>query len=233
MPPNASEPAPGSVIAHAPILSSVMSGSAQRRFWRQVPLAMMAPPVNPTEAPNDMQKPGLIRDSSMVTIAPRAGSRIAPAASSGSSLAGAPSACFSIRSNAPRASSARPNVRAILRISSYGRSSFFSSFSVAGASSASAHLRTICATIFCSSEKSNIAAPLLHGNNPVLPPRSFHHFALRQLERERQHAARVARIDHVVDQAPAGDAVNVDVLLNLRHDLRAHFRRGRPVAEHL
>jgi len=30
MPPNASEPESGSVIAHAPIVSIVMSGSAQR-----------------------------------------------------------------------------------------------------------------------------------------------------------------------------------------------------------
>jgi hypothetical protein len=30
--PNASEPDPGSVIAHAPIFSSVISASPQRRF---------------------------------------------------------------------------------------------------------------------------------------------------------------------------------------------------------
>ena len=37
--PNASEPEPGSVIAHAPILSSVSRSSAHRSFWAIVPLA--------------------------------------------------------------------------------------------------------------------------------------------------------------------------------------------------
>lgn len=45
MPPNASEPESGSVIAHAAIFSSVISSGSQRSFWASVPrLAMVAAP---------------------------------------------------------------------------------------------------------------------------------------------------------------------------------------------
>ena len=44
MPPKASEPEPGSVIAQEPIFSIVSSSFAQRSFWSVVPLDITAPP---------------------------------------------------------------------------------------------------------------------------------------------------------------------------------------------
>ena len=58
MPPKASEPEPGSVIAHEPILSRVRRSFAQRSFWRQVPFDMMAPPVRPMLTPMAVTMPG-------------------------------------------------------------------------------------------------------------------------------------------------------------------------------
>ena len=58
MPPKASEPEPGSVMAHAPIVSSVRRGSAQRSFWRRVPRDMMAAAVRPTLTPSAVTMPG-------------------------------------------------------------------------------------------------------------------------------------------------------------------------------
>src|SRR5213592_1488428 len=50
IPPKASEPEPGSVMAQAPIFSSVSSGSPQRSFWAIVPFDMIAAAVRPTHA---------------------------------------------------------------------------------------------------------------------------------------------------------------------------------------
>ncbi len=58
MPPKASEPLPGSVIAQAPTLSRVSRSSAQRSFWARVPFFMMAPAVSPTLTPSAVTIPG-------------------------------------------------------------------------------------------------------------------------------------------------------------------------------
>ena len=47
--PKASEPLPGSVIAHAPILSRVSRSRAQRSFCAVVPLLMIAADVSPID----------------------------------------------------------------------------------------------------------------------------------------------------------------------------------------
>src|SRR5215203_2476865 len=66
--PNASDPEPGSVMAQAPILSSVTSGRAQRRFWATVPRLMIAAEVRPIDTPRAVTMPGLHRHSSMIGI---------------------------------------------------------------------------------------------------------------------------------------------------------------------
>ena len=58
MPPKASEPEPGSVIAQAPILSSVSRSRPQRSFCSSVPLDMMAAAVSPTLTPMAVTMPG-------------------------------------------------------------------------------------------------------------------------------------------------------------------------------
>ena len=67
MPPNASEPEPGSVIAQAPILSSVRRSSAQRSFCADRALADdRAAAVRPDETPIAVTMPGQYRQISMI-----------------------------------------------------------------------------------------------------------------------------------------------------------------------
>ncbi len=66
--PKASEPEPGSVMAHAPTLSSVSRSSAQRSFWAMVPFEVMAASVRPVDTPSAVTRPGLCRHSSMMGI---------------------------------------------------------------------------------------------------------------------------------------------------------------------
>jgi hypothetical protein len=181
--PNASEPEPGSVIAHAPIFSMVRSGYAQRSFCRSVPFDMMAPPASPTVAPIAITKPGLTRDSSIATIDPYDGSRAGSSSAPASGASTAPSAGSSVFATAPsplplppaarRARSRStiflnddltiwlsPNVSRSLRISAYGSIRSDSRSSSAGVSSFSAHCRIIFAIIWCCSVNSNmLAAP--------------------------------------------------------------------------
>ena len=58
MPPSASEPESGSVMAQAPILSSVSRSSPQRSIWAGVPLFMMVPPARPVLTPSAVTIPG-------------------------------------------------------------------------------------------------------------------------------------------------------------------------------
>ena len=68
--------------------------------------------------------------------------------------------------------------------------------------------------------------PRLHtGMIPRLRARPFDVFVPRELEPPGDRPPRVARIDHVVDEAPAGDFVDVDVLLDHRDDLLLHLGR--------
>ena len=58
MPPKASEPEPGSVIAQAPTLSSVSRSRAQRSFCSVVPFERIADAVRPTLTPMAVTMPG-------------------------------------------------------------------------------------------------------------------------------------------------------------------------------
>ena len=58
MPPNASEPEPGSVMAHEPIASRVRSLSPQRSFCAMVPFDMIAVAVSPKLTPMAVTIPG-------------------------------------------------------------------------------------------------------------------------------------------------------------------------------
>src|SRR4029079_8108924 len=64
--PKASEPELGSVMAQAPIFSSVSSSPAQRSFWAIVPLLLIAAEVSPIETPMAVTMPGQTRHSSMI-----------------------------------------------------------------------------------------------------------------------------------------------------------------------
>ena len=114
--PNASLPAPGSVSPHAPIFSSVTTGSAQRSFCSAVPRAITAPPKSPIDAPKAIAKPGQTRASSIIKIAWSAcvSSPERPPRPVRASF----EPCFARDlSNAARAMSASPKVAAIARIS--------------------------------------------------------------------------------------------------------------------
>ena len=66
--PKASDPELGSVIAHAPILSSVSRSGTHRSFWAIVPRALIAAEVSPTDTPIAVTIPGHTRHSSMIGI---------------------------------------------------------------------------------------------------------------------------------------------------------------------
>jgi hypothetical protein len=66
--PNASDPDPGSVIAHAPIVSSVSRSGTQRSRWAIVPRLSMAAAVRPTLTPSAVTMPGEHLHSSMIGI---------------------------------------------------------------------------------------------------------------------------------------------------------------------
>ena len=59
MPPSASDPLSGSVIAQAPTLSSVSRSSPKRSICSGVPSFMIVPPARPVETPSDVTSPGL------------------------------------------------------------------------------------------------------------------------------------------------------------------------------
>ncbi len=65
MPPNASEPLSGSVIAHAPTLSRVSSGSAQRSRCSGVPF-LIALPARFIDTPIAVTRPGQWRQNSTI-----------------------------------------------------------------------------------------------------------------------------------------------------------------------
>ena len=68
MGPKASDPESGSVIAHAPTLSSVSKSSTHRSFWALVPFPMTAEEVSPTDTAIVVTMPGHTRHSSMIGI---------------------------------------------------------------------------------------------------------------------------------------------------------------------
>ena len=58
MPPRASDPESGSVIAHAPTLSIVIRSRPQRSICAGVPLFMIVPPASPVLTPSAVTMPG-------------------------------------------------------------------------------------------------------------------------------------------------------------------------------
>ena len=158
--PNASEPEPGSVIAHAPILSIVSRSSAQRSFWAIVPFDMIAAEVSPIDTPIAVTMPGHTRHSSMIGISdippPPPPSTTCLGTSSPASIARSRSMPFLKRS---RAIASMPNVANSLRRMSYGGRSPCSSSSTCGRISSSTNRLTASRIIRCSSLHWNIACP--------------------------------------------------------------------------
>ena len=110
MPPSASEPESGSVIAQAPILSRVMRSSDHRCICAGVPNLLMVPAARPVETPREVSMPGLTRQSSIVEMSCAAGS-VASRRLEVSPL----SLRASWRSKLSRAISFSPNTEYILR----------------------------------------------------------------------------------------------------------------------
>ena len=88
MPPSASEPESGSVIAHAPIFSKVRRSRPHRFICSSVPVSMIVPAASPIDTPSDATMPGLTLHSSMVGI-----SSISTEATSRGSIGGPSSRC--------------------------------------------------------------------------------------------------------------------------------------------
>ncbi len=146
------------MIAHEPTLSRVSRSSAQRSFWRVVPLPMIAAEVRPTLTPIAVTMPGHTRHSSIVGII------VIPPSPRGSLVStGVPAfsraICFSKRW---RAMASMPNVLNILRRMSYGGVSPCSSSSTWGRTSSSMKRFTASRIIWCSSLHSNMTVPSLH-----------------------------------------------------------------------
>ncbi len=69
MPPNASDPESGSVIAHAAIFPSVISSGNQRSFWASVPRLMMVVAPRPRLTPTVLSSPMLTLATSEISTA--------------------------------------------------------------------------------------------------------------------------------------------------------------------
>ena len=70
MPPSASDPESGSVIAQAPTLFMVTRSGSHRFFWASVPLDRIVDGVSPRLTPIEATMPRLTPDSSMLRMAP-------------------------------------------------------------------------------------------------------------------------------------------------------------------
>ncbi len=123
--PKASEPEPGSVMAHAPTLSMVSSSGTHRSFWAMVPLELMAAEVRPIDTPMAVTMPGQTLQSSMIGMsvsddAPPSPSRlgfsggVSPLATASATVF-SKAICLAKRS---RAATSMPNSRNILRSTS-------------------------------------------------------------------------------------------------------------------
>ncbi len=114
--PNASDPLPGSVIAHAPTLSIVNRSSAQRSFCAVVPFDMMAADVRPIDTPIAVTMPGHTLHSSMIGMSDMPLSPppadVGAGTSSPAAMAFSRSICLAKRS---RAIASMPNVEKSLR----------------------------------------------------------------------------------------------------------------------
>src|ERR1700753_3018782 len=172
MPPNASEPESGSVMAHAAIFSSVISSGSQLSFCASVPRLMMVAAPKPRLTDAVLSSPMLTRaisDTSTAIIDPCAPPPKPPDMlefSSGSSAAGAPFCLARSRSSIfltdSAAMASRPNWLHSLRAIRYGDSSPVSNSSTCGRISLSTNCRTASRTIRSVSDHS-IMAPLTLG----------------------------------------------------------------------
>jgi hypothetical protein len=111
--PKASDPEFGSVIAHAPILSSVRRSRAHRSFCAVVPRLMIAALVRPIDTPIAVTMPGQWRHNSMIGIIDTAASLVRPDVSA---AGGSDVRSRSMRRlNCSRAMASIPNVANSLR----------------------------------------------------------------------------------------------------------------------
>src|ERR1017187_7710321 len=151
MPPSASEPESGSVMAQAPILSSVMRSRPQRCIWAGVPNLLMVPAARPVETPKGVTKPGLTRQGSIVEINWAEGSALPRGWREGCSQDNLRSSC---RWKFSCAISLRPNTPYIFRMMSKGATPWCSRSSRWGRISSSTNRRTAEAMACCSSDHS-------------------------------------------------------------------------------
>src|SRR5262249_565619 len=159
IPPNASEPEPGSVIAQAPIVSRVSRGSAQRSFCAIVPFDMIALAARPKLTPMAVTMPGHQRQSSMIGMSCMPIPSPSPPLERARAFACSPrplasAAAFSrpiCAAKRWRASSSIPKVRMSLRRMSYGGRSPCSRASQLGLISSSMNRRIMSRIIRCCS----------------------------------------------------------------------------------
>ena len=162
MPPSASDPESGSVMAHDPILPSDTRPGSQRFFCARVPRLRMVLDVSPIDTPSEVTRPRLTDDSSQLSMMnadwlippdaadapprerdPAPVSPAARASSAASSLASASSAIWST-----------PKVDSSLRRMSYGARRPDSSSSEWGRISLSMNARNASRTIRSSGDHS-------------------------------------------------------------------------------
>src|SRR5690242_6194291 len=172
MPPNASEPESGSVMAHAAIFSSVISSGSQRSFCASVPRLMMVAAPRPRLTDAVLSNPMLTRaisDTNTAIIDPCAPPPKPPESSgfsSGTSSRCSPFCLARSRSSIfltdSAAMASRPNWLNSLRTIGYGDISPVSNSSRCGRISLSTNCRTALWTIRSVSDHS-IMAPLTLG----------------------------------------------------------------------
>src|ERR1700757_28396 len=161
IPPKASEPESGSVIAHAAIFSIVTSGGSQRSFWASVPRAMIVAAPSPRLTPIAATVPRLTPASSLIMIAAIDACSPSPPSMPGPRPSDLPS-CWRARSpssmflTASAANTSSPNSLNSFRMIGYGSISPLSSASTCGRSSLSMNSRTASRISRSLSDHSNI-----------------------------------------------------------------------------
>ncbi len=129
MPPKASEPESGSVIAQAPTVSNVTRPGSQRSFCASVPRLRIVPAANPRLTPNDATRPRLTPAKSLLSTTPMLPAPLKALDFSPSPEGASPRSRASDFSRPSRAMSARPKVEYSLRMMSNGGSAPLSSSS--------------------------------------------------------------------------------------------------------
>ncbi|MBE1461658.1 hypothetical protein H4W33_000670 [Kibdelosporangium phytohabitans] len=163
IPPNASDPDSGSVIAHAPMCSKVASFGSHRCFCASVPRVRMVCAVRPRLTPTEATRPRLTPAISLTAIS--ASDSCPPngePARFGLSVSGSSRRCCLSSSLviASRASTSMPNADQNARMMSYGGSCPDSRRSRCGRISLSANPRIEARISRSVSDHSNIGPPL-------------------------------------------------------------------------